>query len=88
MGDAVFEGESGTLRVEANGDIMCGQDRLWSYEGPAGYKGNSVFATQRHFIDCLRSEQPFETGVAEYFGSFAAVEAAYLSARAGRAVIL
>lgn len=88
MGDARFEGEDGTLQVLANGEIHCAGACVWRYNGPDGYKGDSVLATQRHFVDCLRQGTPFETGLAEYAQSFRAVDAAYRSATEARAVSL
>lgn len=86
MGDSIFEGDEGALRVLATGEIFSGTERLWSCpEGP-GYKGDSVRATQRHFIDCLREGRPFETTIEDYLQSFTAVEAAYQSAESGRVV--
>jgi D-apiose dehydrogenase len=88
MGDSVFEGTEGVLRVLANGEVYAGARLLTKHATDVGYKGDSVRATQQHFIDCLRSGAKFETGVREYFGSFAAVEAAYASAAEGRAIVL
>lgn len=87
MGDSVFEGTEGVLRVLANGEVYAGARLLTKHATDVGYKGDSVRATQQHFIDCLRTGAKFETGVREYFGSFAAVEAAYASAAEGRVVV-
>lgn len=87
LGDAEFEGERGVLRVEATGDVTRNGELVWRNEVRTGYRGDSVLATQRHFIDCLRRDAPFETSAADYLASFAAVEAAYRSAaESGRAV--
>jgi len=51
-----------------------------------GYRGDSVKATQEHFIECLRTGRPFETSAREYLKTCAAVEAAYVSAREARSV--
>lgn len=80
LGDAEFEGESGVLRVEPTGDVTLNGQRIWQNDVRAGYRGDSVKATQRHFIDCLRSGTQFETNADSYLESFAAVEAAYRSA--------
>ncbi|MBI4903444.1 MAG: Gfo/Idh/MocA family oxidoreductase [Acidobacteria bacterium] len=88
MGDSLFEGDAGALRVLANGEIHSGGECVWRYSGPEGYKGDSVLATQRHFIDALRTGSPFETGLSEYAQSFLAVDAAYRSATEARAVSL
>jgi predicted dehydrogenase len=88
MGDAVFEGEEGSLHVRATGEIEQAGQRIYHSPTQLGYKGDSVRATQQHFIDCLRTGAPFETSVDSYFGSFAAVEAAYRSAAEERVVTL
>jgi predicted dehydrogenase len=77
--EAIFEGESGTIRVNSSGEIWAGDERIWRDSG-TGYRGDSVYAAQAHFIECLKSGQPFETGAREYLAkTFAAVEAAYAS---------
>jgi hypothetical protein len=45
-----------------------------------------VRATQQHFVDCLASGRPFESGGREYLKTFGVVEAAYRSAEIGQAV--
>ena len=77
--DAIFEGDSGTIRLSSLGEICAGDERIWRDSG-TGYRGDSVYAAQAHFIDCLKSGQPFETGAREYLEkTFAVVEAAYAS---------
>lgn len=88
MGDACFDGEEGSLLVRATGEIFAGEERVWTPPPEQGYRGDSVFATQRHFIDCLLEGRPFETSGREYLKTFAAVEAAYDSAARGAAVSL
>ena len=58
----------------------------WKNDVKAGYRGDSVRATQSHFISCLRTGEPFESGGREYLPSFAAMEAAYRSAAERRMV--
>lgn len=86
LGDAFFEGDRGWLQVVANGDVFANGERIWQNTVKEGYRGDSVRATQAHFIDCLRAGLPFETRASEYLKSYAAVEAAYRSAEEGRAV--
>ena len=89
LGDAEFEGERGVLRVEATGDVTCNRRMVWRNEVRSGYRGDSVLATQRHFVDCLRNGAAFETSALDYLQSFAAVEAAYRSAtQSGGAAVL
>ena len=86
LGDAEFEGERGVLRVEPTGDVTQNGALVWKNEVRTGYRGDSVLATQRHFIDCLLTGRMFETSAVDYVHSFAAVEAAYQSAETGKAV--
>ncbi|HTZ60722.1 MAG TPA: Gfo/Idh/MocA family oxidoreductase [Acidobacteriaceae bacterium] len=79
LDEATFEGESGSLMVNGQGEIWSGEQKLWRDFGK-GYRGDSVFSTQSHFIDCLETGRPFETGFRDYLEhTFAAVEAAYMS---------
>ncbi len=79
MGEAWFDGDDACLQVNAVGDITVKGEQVWKAPPPEGYKGDSVFATQRHFINCLESGAEFETSAREYLTSFAATEAAYRS---------
>lgn len=88
MGDACFDGEEASLLVRATGEIFLGEEKVWTPPPEQGYKGDSVFATQRHFIDCLLAGREFETSGREYLKTFAVVEAAYESAARGAAVSL
>jgi predicted dehydrogenase len=88
MGDAIFECDSGVLRINARGEIFEGAERVWNAAPAEGYKGDSVYRTQRHFIDCLAAGAPFETSARDYLETFYAVEAAYRSAEMGTAVTL
>ena len=56
----IFEGESGRLRVNAAGVVFSGEREVWRPDRLVGYKGDSVYATQRHFLDCLQAGRSFE----------------------------
>lgn len=88
MGHSLIEGEAGRLQVLATGELYCNGVKAWQWEGTAGYKGDSVKATQEHFIACLRSGEESETSARRYLGSFAAVEAAYQSIAEQRSIAL
>jgi D-apiose dehydrogenase len=88
MGEAIFEGRSGAMRLYGNGDLHIDAKCVWTNSAALGYRGDSVLATQQHFIDCLRSGAEFETGGREYLSTFAVVEAAYGSASSGTEVRL
>ncbi len=86
LDEATFEGESGSIRVNGQGEIWSGDEKIWRDSG-VGYRGDSVYATQAHFIDCLETSRPFETGARDYLQkTFAVVEAAYSSMASHHAV--
>ena len=88
MGDAFFEGEEGRISILATGEVCLGARLVWTNAVTAGYRGDSVRATQAHFISCLCDGSPFETGGREYLHTYAAVEAAYRSIAEHRQVSL
>jgi D-apiose dehydrogenase len=78
--EAIFEGDPGTIRAISLGEIWSGQQRIWTDDQVKGYRGDSVYASQAHFIHCLKSGKPFESEAREYLEkTFAVVEAAYTS---------
>jgi len=79
MGDAFFEGEGGIISIPATGDVYRNNILAWKNDVTVGYRGDSVRATQAHFIACLQEGCAFESGGREYLRTFAAVEAAYRS---------
>jgi predicted dehydrogenase len=86
LGDALIEGSAGSIAVHGNGDVYVGDRLVWKNEVTTGYRGDSVLATQRHFLHCLRAGKPFESEGRAYLKTFAAVEACYRSAGTRRAV--
>jgi D-apiose dehydrogenase len=85
--EATFEGDSGSIRINKWGEIWSGEEKIWTDDHGLGYRGDSVYATQAHFIDCLKSGQPFESAAREYLEkTFAVVEAAYTSLNSHRRV--
>lgn len=88
MGDALFDGERGTISILATGDVYLNSALAWKNEVTAGYRGDSVRATQAHFIECLANGAAFESGGRTYLRTFAAVEAAYRSVADARCVSL
>jgi D-apiose dehydrogenase len=86
MGEAWIDGDEAGLRINARGEIFRGGEMVFEPPAELGYKGDSVFATERHFIDCLRSGVPAESEAQAYLETFAAVEAAYRSVAERREV--
>jgi predicted dehydrogenase len=88
LGDACFEGDSGSLIVAPSGSVYRAKQPVWENDVTQGYRGDSVRATQQHFINCLRTGEPFETNGREYLKTYAVVDAAYCSNAERRAVSL
>lgn len=78
-----IDGSGGTLAMMGDGSLWSGSGELTRlpWEPPvAGYRGDSAFATQRHFIECLESGAAFETSGRNYLFAVRMVEASYESA--------
>jgi predicted dehydrogenase len=88
MGDAFFEGELGAISIAATGDVYRDNALAWKNDVTAGYRGDSVRATQAHFVSCLKDGSSFESDGRSYLQTFAAVEAAYRSVAERRCVPL
>lgn len=93
FGRLLVETDAGSLRLADDGTITIhprGQTGFrHDYEHlDIGFAGDCVFATQRHFVDRLMSEEPFETGGREYLRNLQVLEAAYCSASEGAKVRL
>ena len=86
MGDAFFEGERGTISIPSTGDVYRINVLAWKNDVTVGYRGDSVRATQAHFISCLKDGSAFESGGREYLRTFATVEAAYRSVNERRSI--
>jgi hypothetical protein len=80
LDEAIFEGDAGSIRISPSGEVRLGYTLIPSNNSALGYRGDSVYAAQAHFIDCLRTGTPFESEGQDYLEkTFAAVEAAYAS---------
>jgi len=78
-----IDGEHGTISMLGDGSLWSGSGELKriDWEPPtAGYKGDSAYATQKHFLDGLNSGAEFETSGREYLFTVRMVEASYESA--------
>jgi predicted dehydrogenase len=93
FGEFLIEGNGGSVRLYANGRItvqpLGGQESTHNYNwSNTGFGGDCVFATQSHFIECLQSDSPFETGGREYLQTLRVVEAVYDADHTRRSVTL
>lgn len=85
FGEALVEGNGGSIRLGGDGGLTLHQlgetPREVEYVCEnRGFGGDCVLATQRHFIECLRTNTPFETNGSEYLKTLSVVEAIYHSA--------
>lgn len=93
FGTMRIDGSTGHLLLDSDGSLtihpLGGIPELVEYEVPdLGFAGDSVYATQRHFIDALQSSLPFETDGEDYLHSVEIIEAAYRSAETRTVVTL
>jgi predicted dehydrogenase len=84
FGEMWVEGDQGSLFLQADGQISLkklGQPVLKLPFKPTekGFSGDSVFACQKHFVDSLLDNSPFETGIDDYIKTLQVVEAIYQS---------
>ncbi|MEM7381559.1 MAG: gfo/Idh/MocA family oxidoreductase, partial [Bacteroidota bacterium] len=82
FGSVTLEGNKGTLRLYDDGRIglqLLGQvEETHHYDfQKKNFAGDCVFATQKHFVDALISEKPFETNVADYLNNLKVQKAIY-----------
>jgi D-apiose dehydrogenase len=86
FGELLVEADGGSVWLASDGSITykpIGQPTKTHHypHSQAGFGGDCVFATQRHFIDVLDGNATSETSPEEYRKSLRVVEALYESAR-------
>jgi len=86
FGEFLVEGNGGSIRLHNDGTITVqplGQpERTHEYKHEnRGFCGDCCYFTQKHFIDCLSNERPFETDGHSYLKTLAVQEAVYASAQ-------
>jgi predicted dehydrogenase len=82
MGTCLVEGAGGMLRVSPQGEIFLtraaeAEQRLPFAPPDQGYKGDSVYATQAHLVDGLRTGAATESEGRDYLRTVALVEGCY-----------
>ncbi|MBW3605140.1 MAG: Gfo/Idh/MocA family oxidoreductase [Actinobacteria bacterium] len=93
FGTMRLDGTGGHLLLDADGTLtlhpLGGIPEPVDYEVPdIGFAGDSVYATQRHFIDSLCSGLPFDSEPSDHLRCVDVIEAAYTSADSGTAITL
>lgn len=86
FGEALIEGSDARITMSDTGDLAIrmhgsSDSRRIRYDKPeGGYKGDSILAMQRHFVNCLGSGAPCESEGGEYLKTVRLVFACYESA--------
>jgi len=85
FGEMLIEGSNGSIRLYNNGNItiqtLGSPERVHAYHHQnINFAGDCVYATQRHFVDCLLSGGQFETSSETYLQNILIQEAIYQSA--------
>ena len=93
FGEFLVEGNGGSIRLAMDGSMKVqplGQaERSHAYEhSHHGFSGDCCHATQRHFVESLLSDRPFETTGEHYLKSLAIQEALYQSAQQRSPVVI
>jgi predicted dehydrogenase len=84
FGELLLEGEEGSIRLYSDGRMTIQQlskgeqDHKYHHENK-NFAGDCVFTCQRHFIDQLFNDQPFETNADDYIKTLSVQEAVYAS---------
>ena len=88
FGEVLVEGSGGSIRLYPDGRLTI--QRLGEPETVHAYDvvkknfaGDCVFATQQHFVECLRNGTQFESSGTEYLKTLEVQEAVYQSAESG-----
>ena len=91
FGEFTIEANAGAIRLQPDGQLTVQRlgEREMAVDYPHGrrnFASDCVFATQSHFIECLRSGAEFETSGADYLQTLLVQEAIYDSAERGQPV--
>ncbi|EMI52429.1 Gfo/Idh/MocA family protein [Rhodopirellula sallentina] len=86
FGEAIVDGSGGSLRLYGNGRLtlqpLGEPEHGVEYRCERrGFAGDCVYATQRHFVDCMLAGTPMETSGREYLKSLVVVDAIYESSQ-------
>ena len=86
FGEFLVEGNGGSIRLCLDGRLTI--QPLGKEETEHAYRrerrsfgGDCVCVTQRHFVDCMLGDRPFETDGDDYLRTLAVQEAVYRSAQ-------
>ena len=88
FGNICLDGNKGTIRLFDDGTIKIQKlgeaEKVHEYSfEKINFSGDCVYNTQKHFIECLQSGEPFETDVAAYLDNIIVQDAIYTSNKTG-----
>lgn len=91
FGTVRIDGSKGHIELNTDGSLTIKQlgepaQKIDYTHERKGFAGDCVYHLQRHFTDCMRNDQPFESTGEDYLKSIALVEACYESNTCGQAV--
>ena len=91
FGEVLVEGNGGSIRLYPSGRMTVqtlGEpetDHAYEHQR-RNFAADCVYETQRHFVECLQSNEPFETRGSDYLRTLEIQEAVYRSAQTGQPV--
>jgi predicted dehydrogenase len=91
FGEFLVEGNGGAIRLYLDGRItvqrLGAEEVEHEYPHPRrAFAGDCVYATQRHFVDAVLNDRPFETGGDDYLRTLTVQEGIYQSAESHQVV--
>jgi predicted dehydrogenase len=86
-----IDGTKGHLTMDSESNVRIKRlgEEAYQHEysrEPRNFAGDCVFFLQQHFVECMRSGEPFEANGRDYLETIRVVEAAYESAQRGAVV--
>ncbi len=84
FGDMLIEGNQGSIRLYNDGKITIQKlgeaeiEHIYHHEN-INFAGDCVYFTQKHFVDCLLANKPFETNGEEYIKNIIVQDLLYKS---------
>jgi D-apiose dehydrogenase len=84
FGECLMEGSKGSIRLFNDGKItiqpLGEKEKVHEYKHQKiNFAGDCVYFTQRHFVDCMLENKPFETSGEDYLKNIVVQEAVYES---------
>ncbi len=93
FGDMLIEGNQGSIRLYNDGKITIQKlgeaetVHAYSHEN-INFAGDCVYFTQKHFVDCILNNQPFETSGEEYLKNIIVQNQVYKSSETKMALAI